>query len=88
MEAKQMKATLVQLKAKVKRLTQNTGYDLSSTNPYYANAEHIKLMEGAIEMIVWNGNESPEKHYTATPAQQVSLDTWIASLKDRYLTNL
>lgn len=83
-----MKTTIPKLKKKIAKLTSDTGCALLRSNPYYANYYQIKAIEEAIELVVWNGEEHPDRFYTVSEAQKKSLDNWVIGLKHKFLLGL
>jgi hypothetical protein len=80
-----MKATIPQLKAKIKKLSECTGLVLTTSNPYWANEKQLGYMQDAYQSVIREGNESPDRRYTPTPKQIESLDNWFFGLKQKYL---
>ena len=82
-----MKATVVQLKKKVitRVVSANTGTDLSHLNPYWMNKKHIDYLRQSLEQVILDGEENPDKQFTATDKQKASLKNWIDGLAAKYL---
>lgn len=85
-----MKATMPQLKKKVKAMTdvQRTGTNLSLDNPYWINSEHIGFMRNAVRDMVEAGKATPTKKFEVTEVQQTKLNDWINGLAQKYLNGV
>lgn len=80
-----MKATVPELKRKVRIGVASTGMSLKKTNPYWMNAQCINVYKHAVHSLVIQGQENPTRRFTVTNAQKKSLDNWIADLEQKYL---
>ena len=85
-----MKATMPQLKKKVKVMTdvQRTGTNLSLDNPYWINSEHIGFMRNAVQDMVEAGKSAPTKRFEVSEVQQTKLNDWIDGLAQKYLNGV
>jgi len=85
-----MKATMPQLKKKVKAMTdlQRTGTSLSHNNPYWINSKHIEFMRNAVQDMIASGKGSPNKRFEVTEVQQTKLNDWIDGLAQKYLSGV
>lgn len=80
-----MKATITQLKKKINASLGNTGTSLDRRNPFWMNQNHIGYMKTSMEAMVTAGNAAPDRMFTPTEKQIVSLHAWMDSLKEKYL---
>lgn len=62
-----------------------TGTSLHKNNPYWLNQKHIGYITDAMETLVKDGEDFPERRLTPTQKQTVSLNNWLNSLKEKYL---
>lgn len=85
-----MKATMPQLKKKVKTMTdvELTGTNLSLDNPHWINSEHIGFMRQAVEDMVVSGKAAPTKKFEVTEVQYKKLNDWIDGLVQKYLNGV
>lgn len=85
-----MKATMPELKKKVKKMTdvQRTGTSLSLDNPYWINSEHIGFMRTAVIEMIEAGRGEPTKRFEVTEVQQKKLNDWIDGLAQKYLNGV
>ena len=80
-----MKATVAQLKKKIKALTANTGTDLNMSNPFWMNKRHIDYMRDAFRQLIVDGEDAPDRKFTPSPSQIKSITGWIDGLENKYL---
>ena len=86
-QEKNMKCTVAELKKKVKALVAYERHaPLSKQNPYWLNSDYIKAVESQIDYVQAIGNDAPDRRFTVTTKQRVSLDNWVRDLKDTYLS--
>lgn len=82
-----MKCTIAELKTKVKALVAYERHTpLSKQNPYWLNDYYIKAVVHAIDYVQEIGDNAPDKRFTMTPKQRVSLNNWVRDMKDTYLS--
>ena len=82
-----MKTTVAKMKKKIQKAVANKGTSLHRNNPFWMNKAHIEYMREALDTLVFNGFNFPDRHYTPTNRQAQSLSNWIDGLRDRYLFN-
>ena len=82
-----MKATVAELKKKVRALADQAGYRLDKKNPFFVNNGCIKAIENYIVFVEQDGDNNPDKRLSVTPKQRESLNQWVRGMKDTYLYN-
>ncbi|MGF1703888.1 hypothetical protein L4D09_26710 [Photobacterium makurazakiensis] len=80
-----MKTTVPHLKNLIRARTNNTGYMLLKGNPFFANQSQLEAMKKALEDMIEQGNENPDRRYQVSGKQQESLKNWLYDLEQKYL---
>lgn len=54
-------------------------------NPFFANQSQLEAMKKALEDMIEQGNENPDRRYQVSGKQQESLKNWLYDLEQKYL---
>lgn len=80
-----MRTTIPHLKNLIKARTNNTGFVLMIGNPFFANQSQLDAMREALEDMILQGDENPDRRYQVSSKQQESLKNWLYDLEQKYL---